>query len=408
MNRSDRLLATSAAGLLWLAGSLIVTGWLLHVPYSPTVTGAHSAVSAIYGHWFWNALGRFHEAGSAALIIFSSLHVLGMVLAGWYKPPQLTRWYSGVILLVCALLFQITGHLLPFDRHAVQTAAIEGSVAERVPVVGARVREIILQGAEVGQGTLDAWYLVHRWILPILLVLGVAAGIAAGRKEKELKPSRVAMFVPLLAAVVWAVLVAPGFGSAPTTEDFASYDSRPNWYTLPLHGLLKMFDRMGAGWIGVAVMPGLLILFLLIAPLLAKKVTAAVIQLIFDVFVGVFFVAALAFGGSVAPITGNQDPPSYAEPIVMEKPRDIDTTLANQGEGLFKEKGCSGCHTIDTYKGRGGPSLNEIWKRRQDPAWYGKFIRNPSSIKPGTIMPAFPNLSNDELRALAEYLRKGR
>ncbi|MBX7133026.1 MAG: cytochrome b N-terminal domain-containing protein [Fimbriimonadaceae bacterium] len=407
MFRSDRLLATSAAGLFVLAILLIVSGWLLHMPYEPTVAGAHSSVSDMLKSGFWGFLAKFHDWGGATLIVFSGLHLFAMVLAGWYKAPHLWRWYGTVTIFVCALLFQITGHLLPFDRHAVQTTGIESAVAAQVPLVGSDVRQLMLGGEQVGQPTLSVWYFAHRWLIPILFIIGTLGSIVSHYRLKDVQENRILMFVPALVTVLLALWVPIAFGSAATPADFTSFDARPNWYTLPMHGALTMFSKVGAGWIGSAILPGLFVGYLIAIPLLAKKLTSTLIQLIFDGFLALFLVAALAFGGSPSPMTGNQDPPRQEEaPVVPNDGIRIDATLAAKGEALFGSVGCSGCHGILGTRSNGGPDLTDVWKRRQDPAWLKQFIKNPNSKKPGTVMPAFDKLTDAQLSALAEYLRK--
>lgn len=407
MFRTDRLLATSAAGLFVLAGMLIVSGWLLHMPYEPTVAGAHASVADILKSGFWGTLAKFHDWGGATLIIFSGLHLFGMVLAGWYKPPQVWRWYGTVTIFVCALLLQITGHLLPFDRHAVQTAGIESAVAAQVPLVGSDLRQTMLGGDVVGQPTLGVWYLAHRWLIPLLLIVGTVGSVVSHYRLKDVQENRILMFIPALVALILAFGVPIAFGSAATPADLTSFDARPNWYTLPMHGALTMFGKIGAGWIGSAVLPGLFVGYLVAIPWLAKKLTSTLIQLIFDGFLAIFLIAALAFGGKPAPMSGNQDPPKMADqgaaPISGTK---IDDILAAKGEALFGSVGCTGCHGIMGSKSSGGPDLTEVWKRRQDPEWLKQFIRNPNSKKPGTVMPAFSKLSDAQLAALAEYVRK--
>jgi cytochrome c oxidase subunit 2 len=77
-----------------------------------------------------------------------------------------------------------------------------------------------------------------------------------------------------------------------------------------------------------------------------------------------------------------------------------------KGKAIFDAQGCGGCHGISGTPSHGAPDLTAEWKRHQDPAWYAKFIRNPSAMKPGTIMPAFNILTDADLAAIAEYLRK--
>jgi mono/diheme cytochrome c family protein len=110
-------------------------------------------------------------------------------------------------------------------------------------------------------------------------------------------------------------------------------------------------------------------------------------------------------------LTGTRDPDqsSYvADNTPQEPATPIDEEIAKQGKALFDDEGCSGCHEIDGVKATGGPKLDDIYKLHTDPKWYVDFIKNPKSVKKNSTMPAYPDLSEQNLRALAEFLRKPR
>ncbi|HRI43962.1 MAG TPA: cytochrome b N-terminal domain-containing protein [Fimbriimonadaceae bacterium] len=404
MTRGERLAPLSVAILLVLAAALFISGWLLSIPYEPSRDGAYRSVAAIYQSGFWGLLARFHEFGSGALILLSFAAVALMILTQSFREDR-WLWYSAVSLLLAAMGFQLTGHLLPFDRHAVQTAAIEGAIAGRMPLIGPDAQALLLRGDAVGQPTLDFWYLAHRWLLPLLLFASMFVGWV-GLRRSEGSPGRIVPLLPTLAIFALSFFLTPTFGSPALEADAATFETRPNWYTWPLHGMLVFSDRLGMGWVGVALVPGLFVAFLIAVPLLSKRYTATLIQMVFGAFVAAFAVAALG-AGRPAPLLGNQDPPVIAVAEPNER-LPIDPTLVASGRLLFIEKGCGGCHTIEGRRANGGPPLDGVWQRHTDPDWYRRFIRKPSSVKPASTMPEFPGLGDSELRALAEFLRKPR
>src|SRR5579863_6869735 len=79
-------------------------------------------------------------------------------------------------------------------------------------------------------------------------------------------------------------------------------------------------------------------------------------------------------------------------------------TGAAQDEGLsiMKHYGCFLCHRIDDFGGNVGPKLNGVKSRKTREQLFA-WIKSPSSIKPGTIMPEF-HLSNDEILKIISYL----
>lgn len=110
--------------------------------------------------------------------------------------------------------------------------------------------------------------------------------------------------------------------------------------------------------------------------------------------------------------------------VVAMEPAAFDRWLADSarsatgsdaaGRKLFEEYGCSGCHVI-----RGhvdgiaiGPDLTHFGSRRTLSAGalpmtreaISRFIRDPSSTKPGSLMPSFHHMSAEDAGAISTYL----
>jgi cytochrome c len=92
----------------------------------------------------------------------------------------------------------------------------------------------------------------------------------------------------------------------------------------------------------------------------------------------------------------------------------VDEQLAEQGEQVFKTKGCTACHRVGGGR-LTGPDLKGVTER-QSYAWIVAMVTHPDSMlkvdptarqllmEYGTPM-ANLNVSADEARALYEYLR---
>ncbi len=77
-------------------------------------------------------------------------------------------------------------------------------------------------------------------------------------------------------------------------------------------------------------------------------------------------------------------------------------TIAN-GRGLYFERyGCQGCHQIGTKGGYVGPPLDKAGTRLKR-GWIFHWLKNPQSLKPGTIEPN-NNLPDAEAEAITAYL----
>jgi mono/diheme cytochrome c family protein len=73
-----------------------------------------------------------------------------------------------------------------------------------------------------------------------------------------------------------------------------------------------------------------------------------------------------------------------------------------EGQRLFQEKGCIGCHSVAGKGGTTGPALDDVGLRRS-PEWMVQHFREPQAVSPGTVMPKF-DFTENEARALTDFL----
>jgi len=73
------------------------------------------------------------------------------------------------------------------------------------------------------------------------------------------------------------------------------------------------------------------------------------------------------------------------------------------GAALFKENNCFSCHKLHGVGGDVGPDLDGVGSRL-DLETIKKQISDPQSVKQGSEMPAYPELSPQDLQAIAEFL----
>jgi len=89
--------------------------------------------------------------------------------------------------------------------------------------------------------------------------------------------------------------------------------------------------------------------------------------------------------------------------------------LTTRGEEVFLSQACIGCHAIGgtTAGGLIGPNLTHVGNRTtlasgiiaNTPENMAEGIRDSGSVKPGSLMPSFPALSDEDLQALVAYLQ---
>ncbi len=81
-----------------------------------------------------------------------------------------------------------------------------------------------------------------------------------------------------------------------------------------------------------------------------------------------------------------------------------DAPLLAEGQRIFEQIGCTGCHLVKGYEDipKIGPSLRRI-SAKVDPSWMVRWVQNPHSYLPRTRMPNF-SLKEDEAIAIAAFL----
>jgi nitric oxide reductase subunit C len=70
----------------------------------------------------------------------------------------------------------------------------------------------------------------------------------------------------------------------------------------------------------------------------------------------------------------------------------------------YEKHGCAACHMIYGVGGTSGPDLTHIGAAKPDRNWHIEHLRNPESVVQGSAMPAYGNLGEAELAALADYM----
>ncbi len=78
------------------------------------------------------------------------------------------------------------------------------------------------------------------------------------------------------------------------------------------------------------------------------------------------------------------------------------TPLVAQGQTLFHDQGCYGCHTVGKTGTPIGPDLSHSGAKYTE-AYLAQWLRDPASQKPTAHMPKL-ELKEAEARALAAYL----
>ena len=186
-------------GVTWYLGTLslgcflvlIVTGVPLMLYYHPSVPQAYADMKDLQ---FVVSAGVFlrnlHRWSAHAMVLIVFAHMFKVFYRGAYRPPREFNWVIGVMLLMVTLLLSYTGYLLPWDQLAFWAITVGSNILSAVPIVGARVRFLMLGGHTVNANALLRFYVLHCVILPLSAVLFITVHLWRIRKDGGLYTGR--------------------------------------------------------------------------------------------------------------------------------------------------------------------------------------------------------------------------
>ena len=412
----------------------VMTGILLALVYSPSANEAWGSLQVLNHNialgWYLRAL---HGWGSDFMIAIVLIHMVQVFLFGAYKFPRELTWIVGVLLLLLTLGMAFTGQVLRFDQDAYWGLGIGASIASRVPFIGALLVHLILGGPIIGGATLSRFFTLHVFVIPGLLLGGVAVHIwmtllhgvsdwpmpgrivrksTYEREYHELTEKTGIPFVPdaawkdavFAAAILFAVMACAFFfgpfgPSGQPDPTIIQTAPKPDFAFLWIYSVLAFLPPSIETPV-MLVVPVLAIAAMLLLPLFAsqgerhwaRRPVAVLTVSVIAVTLGIF--TRLGTYTPWSPImeawTSDAVPPRYLHNR---------TPLQRQGALVLQDKQCRNCHSLDGVGGQRGPALDAIASRMTE----DQIIRQV--LQGGGNMPAYGNALNpSETLALVGFL----
>jgi quinol-cytochrome oxidoreductase complex cytochrome b subunit len=163
---------------------LVVTGIPLMLYYHPSVPQAYADMKDLQ---FVVSAGVFlrnlHRWSAHAMVLLVFAHMFKVFYRGAYRPPREFNWVIGVVLLIITLFLSYTGYLLPWDQLAYWAITVGSNIMSAVPVLGKKIRFLMLGGNTVNANALLRFYVLHCVILPLAAILFI--GIHFWRIRKD-------------------------------------------------------------------------------------------------------------------------------------------------------------------------------------------------------------------------------
>lgn len=174
---------------------LVVTGILLMLYYHPSAPQAYADMKDLQ---FVVSAGVFlrnlHRWSAHTMVLLVFAHMFKVFYRGAYRKPREFNWVIGVVLLIVTLLLSYTGYLLPWDQLAYWAITVGSNIMSAVPVMGQKIRFLMLGGNTVNANALLRFYVLHCVILPLAAILFIAVhfwrirkdgGLYTGHKESH-------------------------------------------------------------------------------------------------------------------------------------------------------------------------------------------------------------------------------
>jgi quinol-cytochrome oxidoreductase complex cytochrome b subunit len=170
--------------LLYLFLILTVTGVLLMFYYVPSTEKAYDIMKDLqYVVSAGLVLRNMHRWAAHLMVLFVLLHMCRVFYTGAYKRPREFNWVIGVGLFLMTLGLSFTGYLLPWDQLAFWAITVGTNIAGYAPVIGLKLKYLLLGGNVVGQEALTRFYALHVIVLPTVALLMVAVHLWRVRKD---------------------------------------------------------------------------------------------------------------------------------------------------------------------------------------------------------------------------------
>ena len=163
---------------------LLITGIPLMLYYHPSVPQAYADMKDLR---FMVSAGVFlrnlHRWSAHVMVLLVFAHMFKVFYRGAYRPPREFNWVVGVVLLLLTLLLSYTGYLLPWDQLAFWAITVGSNLLSSVPVMGAKIRFLMLGGNTVNANALLRFYVLHCVVLPLAAAVFIAIHFWRIRKD---------------------------------------------------------------------------------------------------------------------------------------------------------------------------------------------------------------------------------
>ena len=249
---------------MFLLVTMIVTGLLLAMQYTPQVDLAFGSVQRIMrdvnSGWLIRLL---HVNGASFFFIIVYIHIFRGMYYGSFKAPRELLWMLGVVILLLMMATAFMGYVLPWGQLSFWGATVITNLFSAIPLVGDAIVTWLWGGFAVDNPTLNRFFALH-FLLPfvifgVVILHVIALHVTGSNNPLGIEPKSdqdtipfhpyytvkdsfgLGVFLIIYAAVVF---FAPDFFSEPENFERADFlrtpeEIVPEWYFLPFFAILR-------------------------------------------------------------------------------------------------------------------------------------------------------------------------
>ena len=149
---------------------LILTGLFLGMHYKPSAADAFNSVERIMrdvnGGWL---LRYMHMNLASFFFIAVYIHIFRAMYFGSYKAPRELVFLFGLLMYFLMMATAFLGYTLPWGQMSLWGATVITNLFSAIPLVGESILTFLLGGYNVGDTTLNRFYVLH-WLMAFAIV----------------------------------------------------------------------------------------------------------------------------------------------------------------------------------------------------------------------------------------------
>ncbi len=158
----------------------LISGLFLAMHYKPDSNLAFWSVEFIMrevsGGWF---IRYMHSTGASFFFIVVYAHIFRGMIYGSHRKPREVVWLAGSALFLSLMAESFFGYLLPWGQMSYWGAQVIINLFDSIPVIGPGLSTWIRGDFVIGDATLNRFFALHVFFLPLVLIGIVVAHIFA-------------------------------------------------------------------------------------------------------------------------------------------------------------------------------------------------------------------------------------